>query len=216
MTNFFRPLLTAVLALALVATACGSSDETDSSSTSTTQDPTDTETTAEAESDTADTTDTATSPGPEPTETEGSADTEPSLDTDPMTYFVDGALTSDVEVVSCTLENGSETSCYQLESSSLPSTVDSDGPYCPETPGDAAGIWVWDGDEPGLYALDADFWAMMAAQGFDFVDADGNISITDPGAGSGKLERNHKLVPRGNTRWFVPHSGPVTSCTGRS
>ena len=55
---------------------------------------------------------------------------------------------------------------------------------CPETTSDVGGIWVWDGDDPGLYALDADFWAMMTAQGYEFVDADGNISITDPGAGA--------------------------------
>ena len=101
-----------------------------------------------------------------------------------MTLFADGALTAESTTVSCTLENGSETTCYQVEVASLPATVDTDGPYCPETVGDEAGIWVWDGDEPGLYALDADFWAMMDEQGFDFVDADGNITITDPGAGS--------------------------------
>jgi hypothetical protein len=67
---------------------------------------------------------------------------------------------------------------------SLADTVDTDGPYCPDTvDDDEFGIWVWDGDDPGLYALDADFWAMTTAQGFDFVDADGNITITDPGAG---------------------------------
>jgi hypothetical protein len=97
--------------------------------------------------------------------------------------FTDEALTAGVELVACMLENGSESNCYQFEVSSLPSTVDTDGPYCPEFVGDEAGIWVWDGDEPGLYALDAEFWAMVGAQGFDFVDADGNVSITDPGAG---------------------------------
>ena len=41
-----------------------------------------------------------------------------------------------------------------------------------------------DGEDPGLYALDGEFWAMMTEQGYDFVDADGNITITDPGAGA--------------------------------
>ena len=106
------------------------------------------------------------------------------VDLDISSMFVDGALTSDAIVVDCTLENGSESTCYQIEVASVASTVDTDGPYCPETVGDESGIWVWDGDEPGLYALDAAFWAMMEAQGFEFVDADGNISITDPGAGA--------------------------------
>ncbi len=163
MTNFMRPLLTAVVPLALLAAACGSSD--DVATDDTTTDQVSTETTATD----ASSTDSAESVG---------------TDSDPMSWFVDGALTADTEIVDCTLENGSETTCYQVEVASLVSTVDTDGPYCPETVGDEAGIWVWDGDDPGLYALDADFWAMMEAQGFDFVDADGNISITDPGAGA--------------------------------
>ena len=84
----------------------------------------------------------------------------------------------------CTLENGSETTCYQVEVASLASTVDTDGPYCPQTTSDVGGIWVWDGDQPGLYALDSDFWDMMQAQGYEFVNADGTITVTDPAEGS--------------------------------
>ena len=103
---------------------------------------------------------------------------------DPTTLFDDGALSTEATTVDCTLENGTETTCYQLEVASLSSTVDTDGPYCPATTDDVGGIWVWDGDEPGLYALDGDFWQLMTDQGYDFVDADGNITITDPGAGA--------------------------------
>ena len=103
---------------------------------------------------------------------------------DIASLFADGALTSDMETVDCTLENGSETTCYQLEVASLASTVDTDGPYCPDTTSDIGGIWVWDGDEPGLYGLDSAFWDLMAAQGFDFVDGDGNITVTDPAEGA--------------------------------
>ncbi len=112
------------------------------------------------------------------------AGTSTTVETDISPLFAGGALTSDAAIVDCTLENDSATTCYQLEVASLPSTVDTDGPYCPATTSDVGGIWVWDGDDPGLYALDADFWSMMTAQGYDFVDADGNISITDPGAGA--------------------------------
>ncbi len=98
--------------------------------------------------------------------------------------FADGALSKEVAIVSCTLEGGTETTCYQLEVASLVGAVDTDGPFCPDTVDVVGGIWVWDGDDPGLYVLDADFWAMMKKQGYDFVDADGNITITDPrGAG---------------------------------
>lgn len=103
---------------------------------------------------------------------------------DPMSYFSDGALTSDATTVDCTLENGTDTTCYQVEVASLTSTVDTDGPFCPETINDQGGIWVWDGDEPGLYGLDKDFWDLVEPQGFEFADEAGNISITDPGAGA--------------------------------
>ena len=84
---------------------------------------------------------------------------------DLTTLFADGALTSEPTTVDCTLENGSETTCYQLEVASLASTVDTDGPYCPATTSDVGGIWVWDGDEPGLYALDGAFWDLMDVPG---------------------------------------------------
>ncbi len=102
---------------------------------------------------------------------------------DPSALFDDGALTSAPQTVDCTLENGNESTCYQLEVSSLSSTVDTEGPYCPATTSDVGGIWVWDGDDPGLYALDEEFWDMMRAQGYDFVDADGSVTITDPAQG---------------------------------
>ena len=98
--------------------------------------------------------------------------------------FADKALTSEATTVDCTLENGSETTCYQLEVASLATTIDTDGPYCPATTSDVGGIWVWDGDKPGLYALNDDFWDLMASQDYSFADADGNITITDPGKGA--------------------------------
>ncbi|MEG9225534.1 YHYH protein [Aeromicrobium sp. Sec7.5] len=103
---------------------------------------------------------------------------------DISSLFVDGALTSEAATVDCTLENGSETTCYQLEVASLASTVDTDGPYCPATTSDLGGVWVWDGDAPGLYALDSGFWDLVSSQGYEFADADGNITITDPAEGA--------------------------------
>ena len=166
-----RRILTALVPLALLASACGSSsddaatDTTDAASTDTTDATTGSDPTDDATSD-------------DTTEVSSATDTSADVDADVASLFVDGALTADAVVVDCTLENGSETTCYQFEVSSLADTVDTDGPYCPDTvDDDEFGIWVWDGDDPGLYALDADFWAMMADQGFDFVDDDGNITI---------------------------------------
>ena len=178
-----RRLLTALVPLALLASACGSSSDdavTDTTSSATTS----SATTSSATTSSATTGETSSDDTTEVSSTaDASADAD--ADADLASLFDDGALTADAVIVDCTLENGSETSCYQLEVSSLAGTVDTDGPYCPETvDDDEYGLWVWDGDDPGLYALDADFWTMMAEQGFDFVDADGNISITDPGAGA--------------------------------
>ncbi|CAO1649258.1 YHYH protein [Salinibacterium sp. NYA9b] len=105
-------------------------------------------------------------------------------DSEVAALFADGALTSDAITVDCTLSNGSESTCYQFEVASLSSAVDTEGPFCPETTTDEGGIWVWDGDEPGLYALDEDFWALMESQGFEFADADGDITIVDPAGGT--------------------------------
>ncbi|NNL99057.1 MAG: YHYH protein [Acidimicrobiia bacterium] len=157
MSDFRRPVLNLFLPLVLVLAACGSPDATDEASS----------------------TSTSTSVVSETDVTASAA----AVEGDPMSWFADGALTSDAVVVDCTLENGSESTCYQLEVASLASTVDTDGPFCPATTSDVGGIWVWDGEKPGLYALDSDYWEMMSAQGFDFVGADGTISITDPAAG---------------------------------
>ena len=114
---------------------------------------------------------------------------------DVTTLFIDGALTSEPTTVDCTLENGSETTCYRLDIASLATTVDTDGPYCPATTSDVGGIWVWDGDEPGLYALDGNFWDLMTSQGYEFADADEDITITDPaeGAASSSTTQNSCL-----------------------
>ena len=149
-----RPLLVALAATLLLISTACGSSSTDAQSTSST---------ANDSSDTA---------------ASGAATLDvPSL-------FAAGALTSEATTVDCTLENGSESTCYQLEVASLASTVGTDGPYCPATTSEVGGIWVWDGDEPGLYALDQKFWAMMTAQGYEFADAAGNITITDPAVGA--------------------------------
>ena len=164
-----RRWLAPLLPLALIATACGSSDDASIDTT------VDTSVVDSIASDDAETT--ASSPATDVTE---STET-----TDVASFFADGALSADAATVSCTLENGSETTCYQVEVASLVDTVATDGPFCPATVDDVGGIWVWDGDDPGLYALDADFWAMMEEQGYEFVDTDGNITVTDPGGGGG-------------------------------
>ena len=191
-----RLALRAALPFLLLASACGSSSDTDGTAIATaTSD--DAVTRLE---DTAAEYDTATGSAPDSDDAAAAGE-----GVDAAALFDDGVLTADAEVVDCTLENGSETTCYQVEVASLSSTVDTDGSYCPDTVDDSGGIWVWDGGEPGLYALDADFWALMEAQGYEFVDSNGNVSITDPAAG-------RRIRPAPPTRvWRPPPTAPSTS-----
>ena len=172
------PSLPALLVtVALVAAGCGSSD------TGTSDTPSSDE--MVAEETTADSTETGSADNDTSTET-----TAGSADADTLAaLFDDGALTETATIVDCTLANGSETTCYQVQVASLPATVDTEGPFCPATVDDLGGIWVWDGDDPGLYALDADFWAMMTEQGFDFVDEDGNVALNGGAGANSCLEQ---------------------------
>lgn len=158
-----------VAALVLAVAACGSSD-TDGDASG--DDPA---TTSDSSATTASSSD---------SETTGVGDDSSGASDDPMSLFTDDALTSEPTTVDCTLENGSDTTCYQLEVASLASTVDTDGPFCPETTTGEGGIWVWDGEEPGLYALDEGFWDLMVSQGFEFADDQGNVSTVDPAGGA--------------------------------
>ncbi|MCB1002937.1 MAG: YHYH protein, partial [Acidimicrobiales bacterium] len=144
-------LLALALVGALVVAACGSSDD-GAGGTTTTTDAASPSTTAAAASE-------------------------------PVTVaelFDPDALAAEVTEVDCTLENGSTTSCHRLVVASIPGTVDP-GPFCPPTvDSDEGGIFTWDGDDPGLYALDASFWSLMDQQGYSFADADGSLHIADP------------------------------------
>ncbi|GAB5490954.1 MAG: hypothetical protein Phog2KO_11690 [Phototrophicaceae bacterium] len=99
---------------------------------------------------------------------------------DVISSFAEEATVAEVD---CTLSNGEESTCYQIDSISIP--VFEIGPFCPETLDDVGGIWEWDGDNPGLYALDSEFFLMVEEQGFVFFDEDGNINIvTQVGGGA--------------------------------
>jgi hypothetical protein len=86
------------------------------------------------------------------------------------------------EIVSCTLENGEDAQCVQLVVPYKPANLDI-GPFCPTSLSDEGGIWDWDGENAGLYRLNATFFEMLQGLGFEFADADGAIYISDPGAG---------------------------------
>jgi hypothetical protein len=94
--------------------------------------------------------------------------------------FEPSSLTEDIDDVPCTLADGRETTCRRIVVPSVPDSVDS-GPFCPATvDDDNSGIFTWDGDEPGLYALDAAFWSLLDGLGYAFVAEDGSVNIADP------------------------------------
>lgn len=115
------------------------------------------------------------------TETETETDTSDSTSGNYNADLFD-VLPLSEEQVSCTLENGTTTTCYELTFAA--NTVgDTEGegtigPYCPDsitTPRDEAGLGVYDGDtNPGFQSL-VDAALGMDADGYDIVDEDGNI-----------------------------------------
>ncbi|HUV09612.1 MAG TPA: hypothetical protein VMX12_01455, partial [Acidimicrobiia bacterium] len=99
---------------------------------------------------------------------------------DVPSLFATDALTEAISTVDCTLENGSESTCYSITVHSDPTTVEP-GPFCPTTiDSDDSGIFTWDGDAPGLYALNRPFWELLASQGYAFANDDGTINVADP------------------------------------
>lgn len=98
-----------------------------------------------------------------------------------------GSLTEPISTVPCTLENGSSTTCYQLKF--YANDVDDSGPFCPETINDIGGMAIYEpgaaGTNVGLAALDAELLNLIEADGFDIVQANGDVNIIDPGAGTG-------------------------------
>lgn len=95
-------------------------------------------------------------------------------------YYSAANLTSDPEIVDCTLADGTETKCLQVTAASYYESDDDLGPFCPETLDDIGGIWPWDGENAGMYRLDREFWEMLHGLGYTFYDDDGNINIQIP------------------------------------
>ena len=103
-------------------------------------------------------------------------------------YSIDASFFNSTSLISfstvnCNLENGSTTTCYELVFHSNPVE---DGPYCPQTIDDIGGVGIYDGNtNPGFQVMKKSLWDAMEADGYDIVDADGNINIVDPANMSG-------------------------------
>lgn len=75
--------------------------------------------------------------------------------------------------------DGTTGEAYKLIFSSNPVA---NGPYCPQTINDIGGVGIYDGNtNPGFQVMKKTLWDSMEADGYDIVDDNGNVSITDPG-----------------------------------
>lgn len=93
-------------------------------------------------------------------------------------WFTDGATFRSADEVDCTLSDGSQTTCVALVFGSNPVP---EGPYCPANADDIAGLGAYDGPtHPGLQALNRTLFEAMEADGYDIIDPDGAVHITDP------------------------------------
>ena len=120
----------------------------------------------------------ATDQTPEPSQSVGAAAAAGTLD---LTAFFEGALTEEPIATSCTLSDGSETSCYELTVAGFPVNRDTIGPWCPPTTSaGAAGIWF---DGNAVYDIDGQFISDLADIYDDptwkLYDEDGNVLSTD-------------------------------------
>lgn len=92
--------------------------------------------------------------------------------------FSTANLISDFTLVDCTLSDGTQTQCYSVTFGNSPQLT---GSLCPKTINDTGGVGIYDGPtDPGLHVLNAELWAIFAADGFDIVDADGNVNVVVP------------------------------------
>ncbi len=98
-------------------------------------------------------------------------------------YLNENFMVETATIVSRTMADGSTADCYKVVFQSNPIA---DGPYCPATINDIGGLGIYDGaTNPGFQVMKAALWNAMEADGYDVVDANGNINIIDPGAGMG-------------------------------
>ncbi len=92
--------------------------------------------------------------------------------------FSKAALSKNVETETCMLENGQSTQCAKFTLKYVPSDL-SDNTFCPQTLNDVGGMWDWDGENPGLYRLNGNFFRMLNDIGYSFYDEAGSIYISD-------------------------------------
>ena len=92
--------------------------------------------------------------------------------------FDQSAFTAPTEVVDCTLEDGTATTCHRITVGYNPEGLDI-GPLCPATLDEQGGIWDWDGENAGLYRIEEVFLRILDDLGYSFFDQDGTVHVVD-------------------------------------
>jgi hypothetical protein len=130
--------------------------------------------------------------------------TEPSTHTFNASLMNNNNLLESVTLVNAALTDGTTAECYKLVFKSNPVE---EGPYCPSTINDIGGIGIYDGNtNPGFQVMKAELWNAMEADGYDIIDANGNINTSDPGAGKASGSSCLEATPDNNLQltFFIP------------
>ncbi len=103
------------------------------------------------------------------------------VEVDPSLFIADGLVTS-ITTETCTLSDGSTTTCYRIETTSVP-TDHAMGPWCPTSITDSAdkgGIWFENGQ---VYDVDGEFIKNMATfysdATWNMYNTDGSVKVTN-------------------------------------
>ena len=87
------------------------------------------------------------------------------------------------QIVSCTLEGGVSSTCYEIKFASNP--VDN-GPYCPVDTNSIGGVGVYDGaTNPGFQVMKKSLFQSMELDGYDIIRNNGTIRSKDLYGGGG-------------------------------
>ncbi|WP_020538603.1 YHYH protein [Lewinella cohaerens] len=115
------------------------------------------------------------------------------LITEPL--FNSSSLVS-FEMITATLEDGTSAECFQITFTSNPVE---NGPFCPETINDVAGMGFYDGaTNPGLRFFAAELLNDIEADGYNMVNADGTVNIDDFTSGAPSLDQSYCLAAAAN------------------
>ena len=96
-----------------------------------------------------------------------------------------------IETITSTLEDGTSAECFQITFSSNPVE---NGPYCPTTINDVAGMGFYDGaTNPGLWVFSEALLNDIEADGYDMVNDDGTVNVYDFTGGAPSSDQSNCL-----------------------